>query len=59
MATREADRPLKPGALKEIERSLRSRLRAYDLSNAFIERSLEDALQKGLVDTCAPSTAVR
>jgi RNA polymerase sigma factor (sigma-70 family) len=50
MATREADRPLKPGALREIERSLRSRLRAYDLSDAFIERSLEDALQKGLVE---------
>jgi RNA polymerase sigma factor (sigma-70 family) len=50
MATREADRSLKPGALGEIERSLRSRLRAYDLSNAFIERSLEDALQKGLVE---------
>jgi RNA polymerase sigma-70 factor (ECF subfamily) len=50
MATREADPSLKPGALGEIERSLRSRLRAYDLSNAFIERSLEDALQKGLVE---------
>jgi RNA polymerase sigma factor (sigma-70 family) len=50
MATREADRSLKPGALGEIERSLRARLRAYDLSNAFIERSLEDALQKGLVE---------
>lgn len=50
MATREADRSLKPGALGEIERSLRSRLRAYDLSDAFIERSLEDALQKGLVE---------
>ena len=50
MATREADRSLKPGALGEIERSLRGRLRAYDLSNAFIERSLEDALQKGLVE---------
>jgi RNA polymerase sigma factor (sigma-70 family) len=50
MATREAHRPLKPGALREIERSLRSRLRSYDLSDAFIERSLEDALQKGLVE---------
>lgn len=50
MATREADRSLKPGALGEIERSLRGRLRAYDLSSAFIERSLEDALQKGLVE---------
>jgi RNA polymerase sigma-70 factor (ECF subfamily) len=50
MAAREADRSLKPGALAEIERSLRGRLRAYDLSDAFIERSLEDALQKGLVE---------
>lgn len=50
MATREADRSLKPGALGEFERSLRARLRAYDLSSAFIERSLEDALQKGLVE---------
>lgn len=50
MEVREADRSLKPGALEEIERSLHARLKAYDLSNAFIERSLEDALQKGLVE---------
>jgi RNA polymerase sigma factor (sigma-70 family) len=50
MEVRQVDRSLKPGALKEIERSLRHRLRAYDLSDAFIERSLEDALQKALVE---------
>jgi len=51
MPAREAvDHSLKPGALKEIERSLRSKLKTYNLSDAFIERSLEDALQKGLVE---------
>lgn len=44
------DHSLKPGALKEIERSLRGKLRAHNLSEAFIERSLEDALQKGLME---------
>lgn len=51
MSAREvADRSLKPGALEEIERSLRRRLKAHNLSDAFIERSLDDALQKGLVE---------
>jgi len=50
MATRETDRSLQPGALGEIERSLRGKLKAYDLSDSFIERYLEDALQKGLVE---------
>lgn len=51
MPAREAvDHSLKPGALKEIERSLRGKLKAHNLSEAFIERSLEDALQKGLVE---------
>jgi RNA polymerase sigma factor (sigma-70 family) len=44
------DHSLKPGALKEIERSLRGKLKAHHLSDAFIERSLEDALQKGLFE---------
>jgi DNA-directed RNA polymerase specialized sigma24 family protein len=44
------DHSLKPGALKEIERSLRGKLKAHNLSEAFIERSLEDALQKGLME---------
>jgi RNA polymerase sigma factor (sigma-70 family) len=50
MEVRQADRALRPGALEEIERSLRAKLKAHDLSVAFIERSLEDALQKGLVE---------
>jgi RNA polymerase sigma factor (sigma-70 family) len=51
MPAREAvDHSLKPGALKEIERSLRGKLKAHNLSDAFIERSLEDALQKGLIE---------
>ncbi len=44
------DHSLKPGALKEIERSLRGKLKAHNLSDAFIERSIEDALQKGLME---------
>lgn len=50
MEVRQADRALEPGALEEIERSLRSKLKAHNLSEPFIERSLEDALQKGLVE---------
>jgi len=50
MEVRQVDRSLKPGALAEIECSLRRKLKAHCLSDAFIERSLEDALQKGLVD---------
>lgn len=51
MPAREAvDHSLKPGALKEIERSLRGKLKAHNLSDAFIERSIEDALQKGLME---------
>jgi RNA polymerase sigma factor (sigma-70 family) len=50
MPAREAVHSLKPGALKEIERSLRGKLKAHNLSEAFIERSLEDALQKGLFE---------
>jgi RNA polymerase sigma factor (sigma-70 family) len=50
MEVRQADRALRPGALEKIERSLRAKLKAHDLSVAFIERSLEDALQKGLVE---------
>jgi RNA polymerase sigma factor (sigma-70 family) len=50
MEVRQADRALRPGALEEIERSLRAKLKAHDLSAPFIERSLEDAMQKGLVE---------
>jgi RNA polymerase sigma factor (sigma-70 family) len=50
MEARQVDRSLQPGALEEIERSLRGKLRAHGLSEGFIERSLEDALQKGLIE---------
>lgn len=50
MEVRQADRALRPGALEEIERSLRAKLKAHDLSDPFIERSLEDAMQRGLVE---------
>ncbi|HET9154277.1 MAG TPA: sigma-70 family RNA polymerase sigma factor [Solirubrobacterales bacterium] len=50
MKARQSDRALKLGALAEIERSLRAKLKAHNLSDPFIERSLEDALQKGLVE---------
>lgn len=50
MEARQVDRALRPGALQEIERSLRAKLKAHDLSEPFIERAIEDALQKGLVE---------
>ncbi|MGN6215959.1 MAG: sigma-70 family RNA polymerase sigma factor [Solirubrobacterales bacterium] len=50
MEVRQVDRALRPGALEEIERSLRAKLKAHNLSAPFIERSLEDAMQKGLVE---------
>jgi RNA polymerase sigma factor (sigma-70 family) len=50
MGPLELDRPLQAEALREIERSLHGKLRAYQLSEAFIERYAEDALQKGLIE---------
>lgn len=50
MEVRQADRALRPGALEDIERSLRAKLKAHGLSDPFIERSVEDAMQKGLVE---------
>jgi RNA polymerase sigma factor (sigma-70 family) len=50
MGTREIDRPLQADALREIERAVRGKLRAFDLSDSFIERCLEDSIQKGLVE---------
>ncbi len=47
MSTRELDHPLEADALREIERVLRGRLRAYGLSTPFIDRTVEDAVQKG------------
>jgi RNA polymerase sigma factor (sigma-70 family) len=43
-------RPSESGALREMERSLRARLRARRLSAAFVDRHAEDALQRGLVE---------
>lgn len=50
MSTRELDRSLEADALREIERALRGKLKAFDLSDSFIERCIEDAVQKGLVE---------
>ncbi|HET7444528.1 MAG TPA: sigma-70 family RNA polymerase sigma factor [Solirubrobacterales bacterium] len=50
MNTRELDRPLEADALREIERAIRGKLKALNLSDSFIERSIEDAVQKGLVE---------
>ena len=46
----ELDQPLQAEALREIECSLYGKLRAHHLSEAFIERCGEDALQKGLIE---------
>jgi len=50
MAATSVERSLHPEALREIERSLHGKLKALGLSESFIDRSLEDALQKGLVE---------
>ena len=49
------DRSLRPEALRKTERSLRSKLKKLGLSGSFIDRNLEDAVQKGLVEYCVPS----
>jgi RNA polymerase sigma-70 factor, ECF subfamily len=46
MSTRELDL-LEVDALREVERAFRGRLRAYGLSVAFIDRTVEDAAQRG------------
>ena len=50
MSTRQIDRPLEAEALAEIESVVRGKLKAYNLSESFIERYIEDAVQKGLVE---------
>jgi RNA polymerase sigma factor (sigma-70 family) len=47
MNTREIDHPMEADALREVERAIRGRLKAYGLSRAFIDRAAEDAMQKG------------
>lgn len=43
-------RPPDKVALREMERDLRRTLRAHRLSESFVERHVEDALQKGVVE---------
>lgn len=50
MKDTELERPLGNGTLREIERSLRRKLRSHRLSESFIDRYGDDALQKGLVE---------
>jgi RNA polymerase sigma factor (sigma-70 family) len=47
MNARKLDHPMEADALREVERALRGRLKAYGLSGAFIDRAVEDAMQKG------------
>lgn len=48
--TTESMRPSESGALREMERDLRARQRAHRLSEAFVDRCAEDALQRGVVE---------
>lgn len=50
MSPTELERPLEAGALREIERSLYGKLKAHRLSDSFIARCGEEALQEGLVE---------
>lgn len=43
-------RPSESGALREMERSLRARLRSRRLSEGFVDRHAEDALQRGFIE---------
>lgn len=42
--------PLLEGELREIERALRGRLNAHRLSEQFIDRCMEEAVQRGLLE---------
>jgi RNA polymerase sigma factor (sigma-70 family) len=50
MRQTELEPPLQAEALEEIERSLYSKLKAHRLSDSFIERCSEEAVQMGLVE---------
>lgn len=50
MTTRSLDRSFDLEALREIERSLRGKLNALKLPPSFIDRTVEDAIQKGMVE---------
>ena len=46
----ELEQPLQEEALREIERSLHGKLKAHRISENFIERCSEEAVQRGLLD---------
>jgi RNA polymerase sigma factor (sigma-70 family) len=48
--TTESMRPTDRETLREMERDLRARLRAHRLSQSFVDRHVEDALQRGVVE---------
>ncbi|MGN6258872.1 MAG: sigma-70 family RNA polymerase sigma factor [Solirubrobacterales bacterium] len=50
MKVGELEQPLQETALREIERSLHGKLKAHRISESFIERCSEEAVQKGLLD---------
>lgn len=50
MEAGQLEQPLQEEALIEIERSLRRMLKARRLSDSFVERCSEDAIQKGLLE---------
>src|SRR6187401_3415285 len=50
MEAGELEQPLQEEALREIERSLYGKLKAHRLSDSFIERFAEDAVQRGLLE---------
>jgi RNA polymerase sigma factor (sigma-70 family) len=50
MSQTDLERPLEAEALREIERSLHGKLKAHRLSDSFIERCGEEAVQRGLVE---------
>jgi RNA polymerase sigma factor (sigma-70 family) len=50
MRSSQLEQPLESEALREIERSLHGRLRAHRLSDSFIERCGEEAIQRAWLD---------
>ncbi|MFT3866774.1 MAG: sigma-70 family RNA polymerase sigma factor [Solirubrobacterales bacterium] len=50
MAQRQVTRPFDGDTLAEIGRGLHGRLRAHHVSERFIDRHLEDAVQKGVIE---------
>ena len=50
MSDVDVEQPLKPNALREIEESLRGKLRDHSLSEAFIQRCGEEAVQRAFFE---------